>query len=193
MFEKLTFIGSLITILGPLFLVFYFLFDSIIQANLKGIIYILGVIGTCVITILVGKSISLKNYNEPDRFMCFPITIKNMVNISNLPLSQSIYGFTMFFITVPLYTYKYFNYNILSIVLFTIFILIDFFLLVQYKCFDFKQIILSLLLGSFIGIIYSIILLKTLKKDYIYIAGAIQDETCNLPKQSKFKCELKKR
>ena len=74
MFEKLTFIGSLITILGPIFLVFYFLFDSIIQANLKGIIYILGVIGTCIMTILVGKSISLRNYNEPDRFMCFPIT-----------------------------------------------------------------------------------------------------------------------
>ena len=41
MYENLTFAGTLITALGPLFLVFYFLFDSIIQANLKGIIYIL--------------------------------------------------------------------------------------------------------------------------------------------------------
>ena len=116
-----------------------------------------------------------------------------MVNISNLPLSQSIYGFTMFFIAVPLYTYKYFNYNIFTIVTLSLFILIDFFLLVQYKCFDFKQIILSLLVGSFIGMIYSIILLNSLKKDYIYIAGAVQDDLCELPKKSKFKCELKKR
>lgn len=193
MFENLTFIGTLITALGPLFLVFYFLFDSIIQANLKGIIYILGVIGTCIFTILIGKTISLKNYNEPNRSMCFPITIKNMINISNLPLSQSIYGFTMFFITVPLYTYKYFNYNIFTIVTLSLFILIDFFLLIQYKCFDFKQIILSLLVGSFFGMIYSIILLNSLKKEYIYIAGAVQDEMCELPKKSKFKCELKKR
>ena len=90
MYENLTFAGTLITALGPLFLVFYFLFDSIIQANLKGIIYILGVIGTCIITILIGKTVSLKNYNEPDRSMCFPITIKNMVNILAVGLMGAI-------------------------------------------------------------------------------------------------------
>tara|TARA_Y100000287_G_scaffold166589_1_gene149311 strand:+ start:246 stop:827 length:582 start_codon:yes stop_codon:yes gene_type:complete len=193
MFEKINLLGTLIVALGPIFLVFYFLFDSILQANLKGIIYILGVIGTCLLTIFTGNTISLKNNYEPDRAICFPITIKNMINISNLPLSQSIYGFTFFFIAAPLYTYKYFNYNIFTLVIFAMFIMLDFFLLMQYKCFDWRQILLSLIVGSFIGLLYSIVLLKNLKKEYIYIAGAVQDEMCELPKKSKFKCTLKKR
>ena len=59
--DLFSYIGFLIVKLGPLFMVFYFILDSIFQANTKGIMYIIGICITVILTIwfITTKSIEI--------------------------------------------------------------------------------------------------------------------------------------
>lgn len=185
------YIGFFILKLGPLFISFFFIFDSIFQNNLKGIIYIVGLIIAMVFTILVGNTVSFLNKNEPDIDMCFPVKIDNFVNISNLPLSQSVYGFTFLYLLIPMIKYNFIGYNSILLILFSCLIFTDMYLLSFYNCFSLKQIIFSLIVGSAFGIMYMSVLLSSNKKNIIYMPGIPQTNTCDLPKRKAYRCRVK--
>lgn len=189
--DLFSYIGFLIVKLGPLFMVFYFILDSIFQANTKGIMYIIGICITVILTIIIGNTISFKNPDTPINDFCFPIAIENFVNISNLPLSQSIYGFTFLYIFIPLLKYQFMYHNAVFFVLFFLLILTDFTLLMNYNCFSIQQAVFSLLIGGIIGTIYISMLLKSKTKNIIYIPGIPQSQMCDLPKRKAYKCKLK--
>ena len=186
------FLGFFIVKIAPIFIVFYFIFDSIIQVNLKGFTFIIGLIITTILTVLGGNNISFINKKEPNKDFCFPISINNFVNISNLPISQSIYAFTFFYLTVPLLKYNFFiGYNTILFILFLFLIGTDMLLLYKYNCFSMKQITMSLFIGSFIGIMYISTLLNSNKKNIIYIPGIPQSSVCDLPKRKGYRCRVR--
>jgi hypothetical protein len=71
------FIGFFILKIAPIFIIFYFILDSIMQVNVKGFTFIIGLIFTVVLTTLLGNNISFLNKEEPNKDFCFPISINN--------------------------------------------------------------------------------------------------------------------
>ena len=100
-------IGFFILKIAPIFIIFYFILDSIMQVNIKGFTFIIGLIFTVVLTTLIGNNISFLNKEEPNKDFCFPISINNYINLSNLPLSQSIFGFTFLYLLIPALKYQF--------------------------------------------------------------------------------------
>lgn len=184
-------IGFFILKIAPIFIIFYFILDSIMQVNIKGFTFIIGLIFTVVLTTLIGNNISFLNKEEPNKDFCFPISINNYINISNLPLSQSIFGFTFLYLLIPALKYQFMGYNTILFILFLFLIGSDMILLNKYKCFNMKQIIFSLFVGSIIGIMYISVLLSSNVKNIIYIPGIPQSQTCDLPKRKGYKCKIR--
>ena len=97
------------------------------------------------------------------------------------------------YILIPLIHYQFLQFNIITILLFTVFIAVDIGFLTNYRCFSIKQIILSLFTGGLIGIMYISILLGMNKKEMIYIPGIPQGSMCDIPKKKGYRCRLKKK
>lgn len=185
--------GLLLIKLGPLFFIFYFLLDSILETNIRGIVLVAGLLVNIFLTLIIGNTFFFHNDKIADDGICFPISISNIINISNLPLSQSIYGFIFVYLMIPVIKYNYFLPNLGSFLFILLLISADAFLLREYKCFHPYSILLSLFIGIISGFIYLVIQLLSANKDHLYIMGLEQSTVCQLPEKKRYKCLTKQR
>ena len=93
-------IGYLCFFLAPFILVCFFTLNSIFNQDFKGLVYLIGLIVSCFITILIDKS-GINNYlpafestSADIPGVCNSISIAGVTSISNLPLNQTIFGYT---------------------------------------------------------------------------------------------------
>jgi hypothetical protein len=118
-------IGYLFLRLAPFILVSFFALMSIFNQDLKGIVYLVGLIFSCFITIIVGNAVtSISALDEIFKLngvvsdeRCHIFSINGLDNSSTLsiPLSQSIFGFTYFYLVYFIGKNKVVSNNIATI------------------------------------------------------------------------------
>ena len=132
--------------------------------------------------------------------------------LSRLPLGQSIFGYTfVYFIyamiknsTVPdelkkapwyqqlAASSKYWLYqNVPTIVFFSLLIIFDFAWNIQYSCYMWHQLLISLLLGGAFGFLWGFIITSN-SNSLTYFSGHTNDEICNRPSKQTFRCKVYK-
>jgi hypothetical protein len=74
----------------------YFTLSSIFSADYKGIIYLVGLISACFLTLLIGQF--FPNTPEALPAECNSITLNGMIGWSRLPFNPTILGFSFFYI-----------------------------------------------------------------------------------------------
>lgn len=130
--------------LAPFILVCYFTLSSIFNADFKGIIFLVGLIFACFITLMIGQFFSSpKMENIPAE--CNSITLNGLIGWSKLPFSPTILGFTFFYILWWIIspagikkdeiTTSLVAYNLPIIVFFPIIIIADLLINYQLKCY----------------------------------------------------------
>lgn len=186
--------------LAPFILVCFFSLASLFNQDFKGLVYLLGLIITCLITITIGSPLSNKlneisGLNRGEEPICKSLITLGNSTISNLPLSQTIFGFTFFYLLYFIGIMKKNNYvsqNIPTIIFFPLIILFDIIWNVSNKCHTYLDIMISLGLGITFGLLWGAIIESTKLSRFQYFNKISGNAECSRPSKSTFKCNVYK-
>ena len=180
---------------APFIIVCYFLLFSIINADLKGIVYLIGLFCSTVLTVFIGNGIVNRNNPvvttdslKPHRF-CNLITINSIANVSHVPISISIYCFTAFYLLYTMIVTKYAGSNITALVMFALLIVGDSLWLKNNNCFTGGNIFVAGVISSLLGAGWGYIIDQSNDKSIQYFTS--NTNTCTMPKKRSFKCNKK--
>jgi hypothetical protein len=184
----------LIVRLAPFILVCYFTLGSVFNQDLKGIIYLIGLLIACFISTGLGNinisGIGIDKNDIPQ--LCKIIELSNNGPISKIPLGMTILSYTFFYLLYIISVNKLWNKNIPTFVIFPIFIILDAIWNFNNGCASIPGLIASFIVGSIVGIAWGAIIISSGMTELQYFNGISNKETCNRPSKTLFRCKKTK-
>jgi membrane associated rhomboid family serine protease len=178
---------ELIHYFTPAIIVCYFILSSIINANYKGFIVVIGICLTISVSLLASRFFT---FPKDKQDICSLISINHISNISKIPLSIAIYTYVGCYLLYIVGTNNYILPNIMPIVIFPIIILSELSWLSSHSCFTGNQSLAAIVIGATCGLVWGAIIDTTKNKNLQYFSGS-GDNTCLMPKKQTFKCKTK--
>tara|TARA_B100001175_G_scaffold118973_2_gene101146 strand:- start:5276 stop:5866 length:591 start_codon:yes stop_codon:yes gene_type:complete len=182
--------------LSPFIIVSYFGLSSVLNQDIKGVIYLVGLLVSCFITITVGNLIpepDTSDEEEVDNSVCNLISIGHNRSFSKSPLGISMLSYTLFYLVYIIIKYKIVMYNIPTLVLLPLLILGDLFWNISNSCYDIFPILISIIIGGAMGALWARII-DSINQPNLFFFNVGSDKTvCQRPKKQLFKCTFKKR
>ena len=186
----------LIIRLSPLLVVSHFVLQSILNQDAKGIVYLTGLIFTCVFAIGVGKVLpfSKDDITQKD-LVCSSMGFGDFPNVS---VSQVVLGFTYGYLMYIIYNYSldgsnYASSNMPTIVLFPILIATNGLWNLTNKCVNLPVLFASAVVGAGGGCGWGHFLKSSGYKELALFNGISNQAICNRPSKTKFVCKTTKR
>ena len=178
---------ELLYIFAPFIIVCYFILLSIINTDMKGIVYLIGLIASTMMTIFIGNGLVGKPNSTNKDVLCDIVTINHIAGISNIPISLTIYCFTLSYL---LYTIIAINITFLFRAVVPVFALIvliimDISWISTKKCFQQNHILTAIMVSLLLGMGWGFIINKINNKSLQYFTA--DDSVCTMPKKSYFK------
>jgi len=184
----------LIVRLAPFILVCYFTLGSVFNQDLKGIIYLIGLLIACFISTGLGNiniaGLGVNKDTVPQ--LCKIIELSNNGPISKIPLGMTVLSYTFFYLLYIISVNKLWNKNIPTFVIFPIFIILDAIWNFNNGCASILGLITSFIVGSIIGIAWGAIIISSGMTELQYFNGISNKETCNRPSKTLFRCKKTK-
>jgi hypothetical protein len=201
--------------LAPFIIVCFFILQSLLNWDLKGLIYLAGLLFTSVIVILLkGPMDSMFpedkiNDPEPDQ-KCKTITLGDGGNIlSSIPLGISTYSYTFFYMFIFIFNLgngsskgilggklssadlnAAFRQNIPTMIIFPLLIILEVAWQMIYKCT--RQpvffITAAIIIGGIVGVLWAITITSLNNNDLMYLSKS-GVETCSRPSTTYFSCK----
>lgn len=178
----------------PFLLVFFLVMISVFNLDVKGFIYLGGILMASIINIFLMNII--KDPIQSDRnplcgILTLPFSISNTANerYDNPSLNAVIICFTISYLLLPMMFNKQMNYAVV-VVLFALFI-IDVFSQTSNKCTKYAGSILGALVGFVLGAIYYTLIYHSGYKTLLYFEEFQSNNViCKRPKKQQFKCKV---
>ena len=185
--------------LSPFIIVSYFALSSILNQDIKGVIYLVGLLVACFVTITVGNLIPEPDTSSDDpnevkeNAVCNLISIGHNRSFSKSPLGISLLSYTLFYLVYIIVKYKIVMYNIPTLVLLPLLILGDLFWNISNNCYDIFPILISIIIGGAMGALWARII-DSINQPNLFFFNVGSDKTvCQRPSKQLFKCTFKKR
>ena len=180
-----------ISSISPLLLSFFLVMASIFNQNLKGIVYLAGILLATVINTIVLYMI--KNEKTIDAApTCSLVNLPFNMSRYNVPsLNSSLIAFTMAYLIMPMQFSNNMNYSIISF-------LIGLFLMdgvnkILNKCTNTTGVILGLFVGGTLGLLWYSLFHATGYDSLLYFNELTSNKVyCDRPKKQTFKCAVYK-
>ena len=183
--------------LAPFIIVSYFSLASVFNQDIKGIIYLVGVIITCFSTLIIGNTVgddltTVTGENGITKnAVCDMLTIGKTGNFTKIPLGIAIMSYTLIYLVYVIVKYKMELYNLPTLILFPLLILGDLIWNVKNNCFKPTGVVLSIIVGGGIGALWAHII-DSLKQSKLQYFNMTSDKTvCQRPSKQLFKCTFK--
>jgi hypothetical protein len=178
--------------LSPFIIVSYFTLQSILNQDLKGVIYLVGLIVTSFIVYLIASMLPeepvSKNSNDLMKVKCTQLTIGSGEPISKLPLSQTVFGYTLTYLSYFIGVNNLQSQNIPIFILFPVLILGDIFWSTTNSCSSPKYLLISLIISSIVGLLWAMLIESTGVGGFAYLTGIANKDVCSRPTKSLYKC-----
>jgi len=177
--------------LAPFIIVTYFTLQSVFNQDLKGAIYLIGLIVTSVVTVILGnilpdtKGLMASEYSK---IKCTQLTLGNGLPISKLPLSQTVFGYTLSYLGYFISVNNLMNQNVATFILFPVMIFADIFWSTSNLCSSPKYLLISLIIGALCGTMWAMIIDSTDMPNLAYMSGISNKEVCSKPSKSLYRC-----
>jgi hypothetical protein len=187
----LTNVLQFLSFIAPTLLIFFLFMSSLFNQNLKGLVYIAGVLICSIINIFLMNLIaSERDVNESfSSCSLFDIPIISKYN-SPYP-SSLIIAFTIAYLTLPMKYNNQMNYAVLTFLL--ALLSIDFITKVQNKCTTISGAVLGALVGFLSGGLWYIMFHSMGFDSLLYFDELRSDNVvCSRPTKQTFKCSVYK-
>ena len=177
--------------MAPFVIVSYFTLQSILNQDLKGVIYLIGLIVTSFIVYLIAAVLPEEKGLMPSDYSkvrCTQLTIGNNYPISKLPLSQTVFGYTLTYLSYFIGVNNLQTQNITTFILLPIIILADIFWSVTNFCSTPKYLLLSLIISAIVGLLWAMLIESTGVGVFAYLTCITNKDVCSRPTKSLYKC-----
>jgi len=181
--------------LAPFILVSYFTLSSVINQDIKGILYLVGVIIACFTCIIVGGVLFPSSNSDPNSLsteQCETFTISDQP-ISKIPLSLAVLTYTFTYLSYVIVKYSLWATNIPTLILFPVLIICDFLWNMSYKCYGAIECLVSLALAFATGLLWGSIIDSMGVPDLQYFNVGSNQQVCSRPSKQLFKCSFGKK
>jgi hypothetical protein len=186
--------------LAPFIIVCYFSINSIFNQDLKGLIYLVGLLFSCFVTFLVGQTLPIAFSIGSDPLspltpktvapVCNLLTIGKDGSFSRIPLGISVLCFTMIYLVSIIVNNNLVQTNIPTLVFFPILIAGDFIWNLRNDCYSPTGIIIAIACGCIMGWGWSNIIGKLNKPDLLFLNVGGNQSVCQRPSKQLFKCSF---
>jgi hypothetical protein len=177
--------------LAPFIIVSYFTLQSLLNQDLKGLIYLVGLIVTSFITYLIASFMPEEKGlmgGDYSKLRCTQLTIGNNQPISKLPLSQTVFGYTLSYLSYFIGVNNLQTQNIATFILFPVLILGDIFWSTTNMCSTPKYLLISLIISAIVGLLWAMLIESTGVGGFAYLTGVANKDVCSRPTKSLYKC-----
>jgi len=180
--------------LAPFILVCFFTLSSIIEQNLKGFIFLVGLLIACSLNLIIGGSFSsyIGTPTKDPTSVCNTITLGKNQLFSNLPMGICTLGYTFAYLLFAIVKYNLVMQNLPTIILFPIFLTSDMLWNFSNSCYGLTSILLALSIGGGIGLLWAYIIDNTKMSSLQYFSLVSNSEVCSRPANQAFKCKFYK-
>ena len=193
--------------LSPFIVACFFSLISIFNSDMKGLIYLVGLIFTTAITWMFGRSIiTSKNLDMMDiQFpekadnplqvetngipnVCNFLSLGGFHSFSKVPLGLAVLSYTFFYLLYTIASYHMEIFNIPTLILFPVLILADIWWNISNGCFPLVSCILSLIVAGGLGVGWSAFVQKNMPNMQYLMAGSNR-QMCMKPSETYFTCD----
>jgi len=185
----------------PIILPTYFILSSVFSQDIKGLIYLAGLLIACIITILFSKSIyenfpelKLNTNPNPNVDKCNLITLNGIGPISEVPLSQAVYAYTFWYIIFIIGKHNDFKknnlwlQNIPTIIFLTVIVIADLIWNFTNQCSSVVGLLISFFIAGIFGLLWAWIIDSSGAVKLQYFNGLSNRTYCSRPSKQVFKC-----
>jgi hypothetical protein len=192
----------------PIILPSYFILSSIFSQDIKGLIYLAGLLIASVVAIGVGDSLreigGVKELFETGadgdntKLKCNLIALGGNSAVSQVPLSQAVFSYTFFYIIYIIGKHNDFKknnlwiQNIPTVVFLGLIVIADFIWNLTNSCRSFFSILVSFLVAGTWGILWAWMIDSSGAVQLQYFNGLSNRTYCTRPSTQTFKCSNKR-
>ena len=179
-----------IATLTPLLVAFFMVMVSLMNENIKGLVYLAGALMALTVNYPIQSAIG-EEYKPPEEgaLICSPFVMGAMQQY-NSPASSSLFlAFTFAYLFIPMYANSVYNYGIISAMLILMFS--NAYSKIVSRCFDSSAAVLGTLVGFLLGTLWYVALKASNADAFLYFGE--MDSTavrCSMPKEQTFKCSM---
>lgn len=177
---------SVVSMISPFLLAFLMVMISIINSNIKGIIYLCGLIILFFIVLAFQNTIKVP-INTTNQFC-------NLFNVSQYSVpsfNSALYLYTILYILLPMISMEMVNFPL--IIIFVLLFVLDSIVKYRNKCSSLMGIIMGSILGLFFGISWFLLIRATGQKGLLYYDDLVSNKiACSRPTKQNFKCQVYK-
>lgn len=177
--------------LTPLFMISFLLMVSVLNQNVKGLVYLSGILIVALVTI--GLKHAFKRTTMGTNDACQMFEWPSFISDFTTPDFSSMFlSFTMMYITLPM-AYKAAPLNILLIILMLLFIVGNAVTRVTNECNEIIDIVIGNLIGGGLGVAYFFAFWASNNKKLLFIDDIVSNNvSCQRPSKQTFKCAVYK-
>ena len=181
--------------LAPFILVSFFSLSSIFNQDFKGIVYLICLLASTFIVLLFESFI-------PDKFLIAPsnkdltcefLNISSNTPMSRLPLGTGTIAFTFAYLLYTIVQYEYTNYNIPTIIFFSILLASDIAWQITHTCYNPVNVFITMVAFAACGIGFSYLIDYLKLVDLQYFTSINGQEVCSRPSKQSFSCSVQKK
>ena len=187
----LTNVFQFISAISPLLLGFFLVMTSIFNQDLKGLVYLAGILFATFANVFLLFMIGSKTFPDASPTCSLVNLPFNMSGYNNPSLNSVLIAFTMAYLILPMQFSNQMNYSIISF-LFGFFA-VDAINKIVNKCTSLTGVILGLLTGGLFGFLWYTIFHATGYDSLLYFNETSSNKVfCARPKKQTFKCAVYK-
>lgn len=187
-------LGYLFFRLAPFIIVSYFALSSLFNQDIKGLIYLVGLLFSCFVTFLIGNTIPI-DYTMGDRStvnpICNLITVGKDGSFSKVPLGLSVIAYTFIYLVYIIEKNKLINSNIPILIFFPVLIMGDILWNIKNSCYKPMEILVSLAVGCLMGATWAAIISSLNQPRLLFLNVGSDKTVCQRPSKQLFKCNFK--
>jgi hypothetical protein len=176
--------------IAPTLLIFFLFLSSLFNQNLKGLVYIAGILISSTLNIIFMNIIG-SEVDDNASFSCNLFDIPHVSQYNSPYPSTVIIAFTIAYLTLPMKYNKQMNYLVLIFLL--CLLGIDMITKVQNKCTSYPGTLLGAMVGFLLGTIWYVLFKSLGYSSLLYFDELRSDNVqCSMPTKQTFKCQVYK-
>ncbi len=179
--------------LAPFIIVSYFALQSIFNQDFKGLIYLVGLLIAAVTTVVIGNVLPKSTEPMIASAKCNMLTLGANEPISRLPLSQTVFGYTLAYLSYFIGINNLQTQNIATFIIFPVIVVADFIWSTSNNCATPEFLLTALIIGGLIGVLWAMIIDSTKVANLTYFSGISNKDVCTQPSRSMYRCRSVKK
>lgn len=176
--------------LSPFILASYFSLSSIFNQDIKGIIYLAGLLMACFVAVLFANFVPA--VGSTANAVCNIITIGNGSSFSNIPLGNVMLSYTLGYFALIIINNKIALQNLPTLIIFPLLIIGDAAWNIYNGCFHYMGVALAVAIGFGMGYLWALAIDSIKNPDLLFLNIGSNKSVCSRPSKQLYKCTFKK-